>query len=246
MRSRIGRRVVRVGLLASLLMTVGMPATGQGHPSLATPEDAVREYLAGVAEANAERILGASAIDEAAMGFDFEGNVEALRAFLPFQSLAPSDHPFFVDANRAQQTYRILLAVQMLAYGLLAGLEIDGAAIAPVDREWAGTFVSQLDPSRLADLEVVDVRFPNAEFEADERYLDNAAAQAARYGADELTERLALVSFEDGLYAVGFTLLRYGDDWKVISQVSPLAGTSAMGTATPTTVEDFEAGTSGE
>ena len=114
-----------------------------------------------------------------------------------------------------------------------------------MDREWAEAFVSQVDPERLAGLEVVDIRFPDAEFEDDPRYLENAAERASIYGADELTERLALISFEDQLYDVGFTLLRYGDDWKVLSQVSPLGGMSALGTARPTTAEDFELRTSG-
>ena len=40
-------------------------------------------------------------------------------------------------------------------------------------------------------------------------------------------------------YYVGFTLLRYGSDWKVSEQVANLANTNALGTAQPTTVEEF-------
>jgi len=52
-------------------------------------------------------------------------------------------------------------------------------------------------------------------------------------GADELTERVALVMLEGQGYLVGFTLLRYGDGWKVSSQSPPLAGTPSTGVATP-------------
>jgi hypothetical protein len=246
MGSRTSRLAALLALLASLLITLGAPASAQDDPSLATPEDAVREYLAGVAEADAERILGASAIDEAAEGYDFVANTEALRAFLPFQSLGPSEYPLSVEANRAQLTSRVLSWVQMLAYGLLTGEEIEATGIVPADRAWAEAFVGQVDPARLAGLEVMDIRFPDADLQADERYLELSAAQAARYGADELTERLALISFEDQLYELGFTLLRYGDDWKVFSQISALGGTSPLGTASPTTAEDFEIRTSGE
>ena len=65
----------------------------------------------------------------------------------------------------------------------------------------------------------------------DARYLENAARLASIYGADESTERVALFSFEGNYYYLGFTLLRYGDNWKISSQTSPLAGTSALGTA---------------
>ncbi len=38
---------------------------------------------------------------------------------------------------------------------------------------------------------------------------------------------------------IGFTLLRYGDDWKVSSQVSNLAGTSLLGAALPMTPDEY-------
>ena len=48
-----------------------------------------------------------------------------------------------------------------------------------------------------------------------------------------------MLSFEDKDYLLGFTLLRYGDSWKVTYQTSNLAGTSALGTVEPTTPEEF-------
>lgn len=59
-------RLPRVAVLSDILLVV---LTGQtlaaGSP---TPDEAVREYLAGIAASDAERILGASAIDEMAEG----------------------------------------------------------------------------------------------------------------------------------------------------------------------------------
>ena len=253
MASWMSHAAIPVAVVAVLVSAVGLPApvavstAATVAPSaLATPEDAIREYLAGVAAADAERILGASAIDEVAEGFRFAENAELLGAFLPIQSLAPAEYGFFADINRAQQAYRILWSVQMLAFGLLSGEEIDPSGIVPVDREWAASFVERLDPARLAGLEVIDIRFPDADLEHDRRYLENAARRASIYGGDDVTERLVLFSFEDQLYDVGFTLIRHGDAWKVLSQVSPLGNTSGLGTARPATAEDFERGTSGE
>ena len=65
------------------------------------------------------------------------------------------------------------------------------------------------------------------------------------YGADELTERLALVAWNGKDYAVGFTLVRYGSDWKVLNQVSSLAGTPVTGAAKPVTQSDFDASVAG-
>ena len=106
--------------------------------------------------------------------------------------------------------------------------------------------IANFDPSRLAGLTVVDGRYPNAKFEHDARNVANGAAVATIYGADELTERLALISLDGKLYEVGFTLLRYGDDWRISSQTSALGNTAAVGTAAPTTQDDYDRETSGE
>jgi hypothetical protein len=60
------------------------------------------------------------------------------------------------------------------------------------------------------------------------------------YGAGEFTERLALVEFEGTDYVVGFSLLRYGDDWRVLDQSSPLAGLSPLGIPERSTKEGFQ------
>ena len=251
---RTGRVILPVMLAVSLAMGVSWPAAAASPPpangqpataGFATPEAAIREYLAGVADADVDRILGASAIDEVSTGFDFTAWVDRLQAFVP-DALGPAEYPFYADINRALLSQRILRKVQMLAFGLLSGETMDGSVIAPADAAWAETFTGRVDPARLADLGIEDIRFSNARFEHDERHLANMAKLAALYGADELTERLVLFSFEGQLYDVGFTLARYGDDWKVFDQVANLANTDPLGTARPTTVEEYERETSGD
>lgn len=234
---RVTRRILSVGLAAGLLASAlgAVPALAQDVSpagALATPEDAVRAYLLGIADADAAEILAAAAVDEMATGVDFTAYVDRLRAWTLFGP-APATHPLLTDFNLAQQQGQILGQAKMLVYGLLTDLELDGSTIAPVDAAWADALVQQLDLSRLAAIEVGDIAFPLPDKAQDERILANAARQAAIYGADELTERLAEVSLEGRDWLVGFTLMRYGDTWKVSSQTSPLGGTTALGTPTP-------------
>lgn len=234
---RVFRRVLMSGLAAGLLMGAGiLPAAAQDaspSPGFATPEDAVRAYLAGVADADVAEVLGSAAIDEMAEGFDFVAYVERLRAWLPFLTQAPATDPFLVEMNRAQQAAQLLGQTRMLIYSLLTTEDLEGGTVTPVDGAWAQSFIDQVDLTRLAGLQVVAVLLADAELQAGQRYLDNAAKQAAVQGADELTERVAVVLFEDRGYTVGFTLLRYGDTWKVGSQSSAIAGTPWSGVATP-------------
>ena len=231
------RRVLSVIVAIALAVGVGgtapvMAQDASPAPGFATPEEAVRAYLAGVADADMAQVLASAAIDEAAEGFDFVAYTERLRAWLPFISPAPATDPFLVEMNRAQQTAQLLGQTRMLVYSLLTTEDLEGGTVAPVDGAWARAFIDQVDLSRLAGLYVVAVMPADAELQALQRYLDNAAKQAATQGADELTERVAVVLFEDQGYTVGFTLLRYGDGWKVASQSSAIVATSVTGVAT--------------
>jgi hypothetical protein len=158
---------------------------------------------------------------------------------------APGNDPFYQSINRSLQQGLLGRTVLFLSYSLLSTETIDGSVIAPVDEARAEQFVSQVDPTRLSGLSVVEIRFPNAKLENDPKLLSNYAADAKVWSADEETERAALISLDGKDYVIGFTLLRYGDSWGVARQSSGLLGTSVIGVATPTTPSDFDALTSG-
>ena len=209
-----------------------------------TPEDAVRQYLAGIAANDADKVLQACAIDEVAAHFQFDLQAERLQAIVPSSFLLPSGYQFYAGLNRYGQAYQIFYELRGLAYSLLSSQPVD-QVISPVTADQAQQLVKDLDPSHLAGLTVVSVKFPIARYATDAHTLSNFAAEAKVYGADELTERLALFQLNGKYYDVGFTLVRYGSDWKVLNQISNLAGMPATGAAQQTTPGDFAAATGG-
>jgi hypothetical protein len=64
---------------------------------------------------------------------------------------------------------------------------------------------------------------------------------AAAMGADEVTERVALVTLAGRSYWEGFTLLRYGNTWWVQTMRASRARGGQFGAATPTTAAEFAA-----
>ncbi len=180
---RQGRSILPVVLAAILAVGGSVPAVAAGR---ATPEDAVRDYLAGVAQADVSKILDASAIDEMSAGFRFDLLADRLKAMNLTGSLAPAEYPMFVDMNRAQQAATVLGQVRSLVYSLLSSEQVDGSIIVPADKARADAFIKQVDPSRLSGLAVADIRFPTPRVEHDPTYLANRAKQAAMYGADEI------------------------------------------------------------
>lgn len=241
-------RTIRLGVVATLLMTTVSAggALAQDSDGFSTPEEAIVEYLAGVADQDVQRILGATAIDEVSEGYQIAGAIDRLHGFLPVTMPAPAEYPFYADINRAFNTNRILRQALMLSYSLLSDVELGGDPITGVDAQWGAVFVDDVDPSRLSNLEVVDIRPADASIMSSDWYIELVARQAALQGADEHTERVVLIEFEGDLYGMGFTLARYGDGWKVHQQTSAVAGFSSSGAAVPTTVERFERFAAGE
>ena len=204
-----------------------------------TPEAAITAYVDGIKQQDVPAIFAASAIDAVAQDFAFQAYADRLQAMPLLTSPAPAEYPFYVEMNRVRRQNEVLSQVRNLAYSLLSAETIDGSIIANPGPERVQAFVTDVDPSHLGGIELVKIGAPSPDLLSSTRFQDNAAKQAAIYGADELTERVALLSFDDKDYLLGFTLLRYGDGWKVMYQTSNLAGTSALGTVEPTTPEEF-------
>lgn len=213
-----------------------------------TPEEAITSYMEGVAQADLSKILQASAVNETSEKFRFDLYVDWVKVFLP-SYLAPTNYPFYVELNKAQLTSQILGQVRLLIYSLLSSEDVANGGPIKMDLKAAGTFIKDVDTKRLAQLEVKKIGVPNKTLMDGDPYRQSAAKHALVYGADESTERVALFSFEQNYYYVGFTLLRYGDSWKIIDQISAVANasyhTDSLGAAQKTTIDEFNKMTNG-
>ncbi len=241
------KRVLVLMACLALLMT-GISATvtratdpyQAGDVTFKTPEDAVTAYMQGVAQGDVNKILQACAVDEMSRNFKFDLYIDRLRAFSPVLAPAPSDYPLYVDLNKAQMTAQISSQVKILSFSLLSTEQVDTGITIMMDIDGARNFIKAVDPKKLSQLDVKKIATPNKTVMSSTKYQDNATKLAKVYGADESTERVALFSFEQNFYYVGFTILRYGQNWKISSQTSPLSGISSTGAPAKTTEQDFE------
>jgi hypothetical protein len=101
--------------------------------------------------------------------------------------------------------------------------------------------LKDVDPKKLSGLKVEKIGLPGKSIMENANYKKNAANLALIYGADESTERIALISLGGNDFYVGFTLLRYGNNWKINVAYSSLAATPVLGMAVKTTVDEFNA-----
>jgi hypothetical protein len=227
---------------SSRVLTTPEAAVKTPEAIFTTPEEAITSYMEGVAQSDLQKILQACAINEMSEKFRFDLYTERLGGiFLPAQFLSPTDYPFYVETNKLQVSSQMFSRVKILVYSLLSSEKVgDGSAITNMDAARTASFIKDVDPKRLSGLEVKEIGLPNKTLMNGAKYQENAAKSALSFGADESTERVALFSFEQNYYYLGFTLLRYGKSWKISSQTSALANTNALGAPEQTTVQDFD------
>jgi hypothetical protein len=211
-----------------------------------TPEDIITSYFEGIAENNLQKILQTLAINEMSENFHFDLYTERVGAFIPTLSLAPSEYPLYVEANKMKLSGELMDQMKFFTYSLLSNEPVSEATPIRLDPERTKSFVENVDPGRLSSLSIKSIDLANQKTMSTTRYLENAAAIARVFGADESTERVALFLFEEKYYYVGFTLLRYGESWKISRQTSAMAATNALGVAHSTTPEEFETMISGD
>jgi hypothetical protein len=229
------------------IMGQGLTATAQDASSdvtFATPEDVVLFYMEAVAAGDIPGVVQALAVDEMSDNFDIARYVTRLQAF-PFQAPAPSDYPFYTEINRAKFTGELLFQTRNVAYGLLASdpelREARTVMVPPGESsQFVNGFIDDVNPERLTQIQVVMIALPAPDVAQTERGLEVWDGIARVYGADALTERVVLLSFEGDYDYVGFGLLRYGGDWKISGIASSLGGTNSLGIPRPTTVDEFQ------
>jgi hypothetical protein len=91
----------------------------------------------------------------------------------------------------------------------------------------------------LKDLKLLRIDPPRKDILESERNIANLQKMADIFGAQEMTERIALYQLNDKTYLGGFILLRYGESWKIYSLCSNLAGTSVMGGVEQISIMDY-------
>lgn len=231
------KKQISILILFLVLFTAGCSRIDTSRTAFKTPEEAITYYLDGVAQNDIHKILQACAIDEMSGKFKFDLQAERLGSINP-EYLSPTDYSFYSEINKAYLSSQILKQVKFLSYSLLSSEKIEGTLFR-ADAERVNRFIKEVDPRRLSKLEIKKISAPKAAV-TDARYSEIAAQRARSFGADESTERLVLFSFEQNYYYIGFTLLRYGANWKISDQGSPIGGTQSLGTAQKTTEEGFE------
>lgn len=228
--------------LVALLVWIALSAAGPSRAAdadLSTPEGAIAAYIDGVARRDMNAVIAASSADEMSEHYDFAASVDSnqmLHVTMPM----PTGDPIFVEINRMGFVAQVGFQVKLLAYGLMTNNGILDGTGQKMDVGEATDLASAVRADRLSDLKLVEVIIPKPEMLNRKSVQKSFVRKAGIYGADELTERVAAVSFEGQTYGIGFGLLRYGGSWGIMSQTSNVAGLDMMGVPRRLSLEELK------
>lgn len=224
--------VVLGGLLAS-------PAFSQGSPVFTTPDDAIAAYLDGIRTRDFGEILSATAFDRLYAHFDFAAYVDSLGGLTP-RVPAPAGDPLLLEIDKTIFAAGIAHEVKMLSYFLLGRPDLTQDKLVAMTPAETAALERALDMRRLGNLELIKVGIPRPKVTNDPKNQKNAAQRAGFFGADEYSERIALISLEGQTYEMGFQLMRFGQSWTITAQWSGIGSTSAVGVPWPMTLAQFD------
>lgn len=241
-------------LLFSLIMALLLASCGQGAADSdqgaaghKTPEDAINAFVSAVAANDIEEAMSLGAFNKIGENYDIMRMAEDTKAYIFMSQMAPPDYPAYARLNQLRQ--QGAFATVMELYIMSFFLDEDNSrffdtkpAILSDEQELAefGEFLKSIDPSQLEGLKVVKTVEPMPERMNSEQGREIAKRQAARYGADDATELVAVYQLGDQYFAGGFRLLKYGDGWWIESLHSNYANQSSMGMVLPLTKKEAD------
>jgi hypothetical protein len=237
-----GLVLLAICVLASSIpgLAEAQPSTATASPGFPTPEDAVRHFVDALVAGDFDGAMAACSIEEQADGFDFPGYIDRVKTHMMFSSPAPSTSDLYRDLDAAATLGSLANQTKMLVYSFFVTEGLDGQPLMPADRAYAEEFQKAVDPSKLADLELVRIDPPMKRLLWTANNINNFNKMANLYGAETMTERIALYELDGQTFVGGFGLYRYESGWKIFKLNSTLAGTSATGAAMSATLEDYE------
>lgn len=185
------------------------------------PEDAIEYYVKKISEGDFSGALDACAGNG---GFDFVAFSEEAGFIIPFNQW-PDQYKMYKDMNEIYDANNLVKQTKELIWSLLEP-DIDFAQTYSTQTLNAAEISNNLNPSRLASLEVVRMEDDYIRESNKQKMADNCKKMAKRYRADEYKEYAVLYKWEDGYYSGGYTLLKFGKNWNILGPYATYWGST--------------------
>jgi hypothetical protein len=157
------------------------------------------------------------AIDDYAAGFDFYTTARDMGSFTPTFLDGPTRYKMYVRINALKVTSEYVNQTM----NFVASLLLDDGMLDKLKRSSESSdadiraVVRALDPAKLRSLKVVRIDQPRRSVTSTPKFAELARKQAARQGAEDSSDRIALFKLRGTYYWSGFNLMKYGKTWRI-------------------------------
>lgn len=190
-----------------------------------TPEKAVSMYIEGLRTMELKRMMGAFAVETYAEKYDFEANLERLKAYVPAQDIKlPNANRLAADLNIEGRKTAISNAI-LRQYLSLSYANLDQASLTGFENEgitaeeFVEHFTRNLESVKLDSLKLLGFIPPEelSEYYSIDANKENMDKQAVVYGADKIESRAAVVELAGEKYLLCMDVVNYGDKWFILN-----------------------------
>jgi hypothetical protein len=192
-------------------------AVAAPRPRFATPEAAVHHFVEHLAADDIDDAMQAFQIEDMLAAFDAAAHVRSDRG------AALSDHRIMVGAAKISVMAKFAHETRQFVYGLLLAVP-QAYLLTKASDESVQRFIRDVNPARLQAVRIVRIDRPAPSAMNSAEAVALAKRRAARYGAEDSTERIALFQLDGAYYAGGFSLLKSSDTWRISELESVYAG----------------------
>lgn len=218
--------------LAALLVLFVVTLTSDGVDT-SSPENVVGSFYDKLKDQDMEGALACFSSEDAAKNFDYESYV-ALYDLEDQDTLLPAEDTKIQLINErkleGQAAGQIEATLRVIGLGEDTGRRsIQGVSSWQELGMETEDYIEAVDSKNLKDLTVERVELAVQDVQNQDETQEKLEQEAGVYGADERREYVALFTVGETSYIQGFTLDRYGEDWRIFSLTSELAGTSSYG-----------------
>lgn len=209
-------------------------ADGGSERGFDSPEEAVTFMVERLADGDAGEAAEAFAVEPLVAGYSFEAQAERLKA-VTFNTWLPGASDGYDEINTAVRRGEVAVELRSFVRSVLTP-DRDQTTTTPLDDDLtAGDLAGELSPEPLSELAVARVDEIDR---TDAAYVETLEQQGAVYGADELRMVGLLLDTAEGQVMGGATLVRYDDEWAVMTLTAPILGTP-LARLVPVSEQDY-------
>ena len=179
-----------------------------------TPESVAKAFVEGAKSLDLKTMMGCFAIDDYVRNYDFAYVVNQIEWINLQSQLLPGKYQIYQDLNEYTRTLKVVDQIAAFVFYLATGgdesLKTPHKIVSPDE---VGDFIAKSDPSPIRNMKLRDIRYPVSKKD-NETVLKLFAYQAKMEGAQDATERVALIEMNGVTYVIPFRFLKYASNWK--------------------------------